>query len=89
MEDETMVQQMIDFIEKEYNEQNVSMAFPAETHEEGKLERENEPMDAIESKEDEGIAEDLHVTEHELLEEVPLPGMPKDEAERKKRWLKS
>jgi hypothetical protein len=88
LEEDSMVQQMIDFMEKDYDEHNISTAFPAETYEEENLEKEHEPMDAIYSKEDMGMADELHATEHEMLEEVLLPGMPKDEPERKQRWLK-
>ena len=47
------------------------------------------PLDVVENEEDFGYtADELLAMERSILEEIPLPGTPKDEADRRKEWLK-
>ena len=47
------------------------------------------PLDAVEDQEDFGYTgEELLAMERSILEEIPLPGTPKDEADRRREWLK-
>ena len=82
-----MVTKLINHLEDACMDEIVGTAFPAEAHEEEKLQHESTPLDAVHGKEDLGSAEDLQALEHEMLEEVPLPGIPSNEAERKRRWF--
>ena len=47
------------------------------------------PLDAVENQDHFGYTGDeLLAMERSILEEIPLPGTPKDEANRRKEWLK-
>ena len=47
------------------------------------------PLDTVENEEDFGYTEEeLLAMERSILEEIPLPGTPKDEANRRKELLK-
>ena len=71
------------------------VCFVAEDRTEELLER-DEVLDAVDSDDDEYFkatqlpteVEEALVKEEELLEEIPLPGFPTHELERKKKWLK-
>ena len=82
-----MVQQLIQVLEEKYTTRLVASAFPAENLEEDQLERGNETFDAILDDEVIGIDAEIQAQEHEILEEIPLPGMPTTEAERKQQRL--
>jgi hypothetical protein len=79
-------------------EKEASAAFPAEiaeetaeenSHPESGVNQNTDFFDEIVQDEDIGNdTEELLVQEREILEEMPLPGIPKDEADRKKMWLK-
>ena len=62
-------------------------AFPAEAAEEsGPL-----PFDAVLDRDDiaEEDPEDAVGKEQEMLDNIPLPGMPQSEGERRRKWLKA
>ena len=68
------------------------VAFVGEYAEEERQEKEEDTMDALDDEEDqlplpEGIEEALQ-KEEELLEEMPLPGVPGHEKRRREAWLK-
>ena len=88
LEDEEMVRQLVQTLERSHEEMMIGTAFPAETYEEEKTENEDNTFDAILGEEDIGIAHDVQAQEHEMFEEIPLPSIPSGEAERKRRWLK-
>ena len=64
--------------------------FVTEHHQE--LREERRPLDTVDDDEKDvrvtKTVEDIDAYEREILEELPLPGMPVDEGERKRRWLK-
>ena len=63
-------------------------AFPAELRAEESLEL--GPLDDVANEEDFGYtAEELQHFERSMLEEIPLPGTPVGEANRRKEWLRS
>ena len=61
-------------------------AFPAEFKAEEDLEL--GPIDHVDGEGDQGYtAEEIQNLERSMLEEIPLPGTPVGEAERRKKWL--
>ena len=95
LQSERFQELMVDVI-KEAELQSLSrVCFVAEDKTEELLER-DEVLDAVDSDDEEYFkatrlpteVEDALIKEEELLEEIPLPGFPTHELERKKKWLK-
>ena len=82
-----MVRQLMTVLEEKYATGLAASAFPAENLGGEQLEKGNETFDAIVDDEDLGIDAEIQAQEHEMLEEIALPGMPTPEAERKRKWL--
>jgi hypothetical protein len=80
---------IIDKLQPTTVEERVCSAFPAEAEEEAMLEGQAQSFDTVEDDEDIGNERD-EILQHEqtLLEEMPLPGTEKGEAERRQKWLK-
>ena len=87
--DEGVVGQLIAQLEDSMAQELAMTAFPAEMAQEEQLENEEENnfLDSIVADEDIGndVDEQL-IQEREMLEELPLPGHCRDEAERKRCW---
>jgi hypothetical protein len=70
--------------------QKAFLAFPVEAQE--ALSEEHPPMDEEDDDDAANAAGDIEVAEvldreRDLLDSIPLPGVPEDEKERRKRWL--
>ena len=69
----------------------VKTAFVTEMNTEERGERESQTLDAPDDDDGTPIPHEIEealIREEEMLEELPLPGQPRDEVERKRKWLK-
>ena len=88
-EREIEVERLVDRIADVAAESMAMTAFPAEMEQEGAEEKEFDFFDDIVDDEDIGDdTDEVLVQEREMLEELPLPGRSKMEADRKREWLK-
>ena len=81
---------ILDATLREANERSCATAFPAETREEEALEKGPLDGDDAEADDFEPVSNDLRKTdeaEQELLDSLRFSGFPKDEVERRSKWL--